>query len=118
MPMTDSPIPPVDRSARCTVGESIAPGVPDTGLKHDAQQRGYVILCDEERRKGFVRPVRRSYQHIKCGGITTMGVELAETYARDPTFYDATFCATCGGHFPVGPDGEFVWLGDDEKVGT
>ena len=82
------------------------------------QQRDYVVLAEEERAKGFVRPVRRSYKHLKCGGVTTMGQTLAETYARDPYFYSGTFCCHCGTHFPVGEDGEFVWAGTDEKVGT
>lgn len=82
------------------------------------QQKGYVVLAEEERAKGFVRPVRRSYKHLSCGGVTTMGVTLAETYAREPGFYSGTFCATCGTHFPVGADGQFVWAGTDEKVGT
>jgi hypothetical protein len=86
---------------------------PRTGM-----QKAYVVLSEEERAKGFVRPVRRSYQHVKCGGLTTMSVPLAETYARDPHFYSGTFCATCGSHFPVGDDGEFVWAYSDEKVGT
>jgi hypothetical protein len=133
------------------------------------QQKGYVVLSDEERAKGFVRPVRRSYRHVGrplatelrdltddererysqygyvkfepygedrspltgrywtqqdidriggCGVVTTMGQALAETYARDPDFYDGTFCCGCGAHFPVGKDGEFVWDGTDERVGT
>ena len=86
---------------------------PATGM-----QRGYVVLSDEERAKGFVRPVRRSYRHEKCGTVTTMGVALAETYARDPKFYSGTFCCGCRAHFPVGQTGEFVWDGTDEKVGT
>lgn len=110
-------VPPVDRSARCTVGEALAPGVPNTEDRGDGQQKGYVILCDEERAKGFVRPVRDRYRHLKCGTTTTMGRELSETYARDPSFYDGTFCVRCGGHFPVGADGEFEWL-DGTKVGT
>jgi hypothetical protein len=52
----------------------------------------------------------------RCGGTTTMGRALAETYARDPSFYSGTFCCTCGKHFPVGEDGEFVW-DDGSKVG-
>lgn len=32
---------------------------PATGM-----QRGYVILSEEERAKGFVRPVRRTYIHV------------------------------------------------------
>jgi len=82
------------------------------------QQEGYVVLAEEERAKGFVRPVRRSYKHLVCGGVTTMGQTLAETYARKPDFYSSTFCAHCGAHFPVGEDGEFVWQGTEEKVGT
>lgn len=134
------------------------------------QQEGYVVLSEEERAKGFVRPVRRSYRHVGppapanlrdltaeehecydqygylkfeeydperwpvtgkfwkredldrlgkgCGVVTTMGQALAETYARDPSFYSGTFCAGCGAHFPVGEEGEFVWDGTSEKVGT
>jgi len=65
-----------------------------------------------------VRPVRDSYKHEKCGAVTTMGRELAETYARSPDFYSGTFCAACRAHFPVGAAGEFVWAGTTEKVGT
>lgn len=87
-------------------------------LRPDGQQKGYVVLAEEERAKGFVRPVRRSYKHLACGGVTTMGQTLAETYARDPEFYSGTFCAICRRHYPVGKDGEFVWDGTDIKVGT
>ena len=38
------------------------------------QQKGYVVLSAEERAKGFVRPVRQSYVHDKCGGVTRMGL--------------------------------------------
>ena len=86
---------------------------PKTGM-----QKGYVVLSAEERAKGFVRPVRRSYVHEKCGCVTTMALSLAETYARDPSFYSGTFCCSCRAHFPVGADGEFVWKGTTERVGT
>lgn len=86
---------------------------PKTGM-----QKGYVVLAEEERAKGFVRRVRRSYVHEKCGGVTTMAQTIAETYARNPFFYGGTFCASCGEHFPVGENGEFVWEGTKEKVGT
>lgn len=82
------------------------------------QQKGYVVLSDAERAKGFVRPVRRTYTHLKCGTDTTMGQSIAETYARQPDFYTGTFCVACHGHFPVGEHGEFVWHGTEEKVGT
>ena len=103
-----------------TDGRQIYPGhceIIDKG-ERKGQQRDYVVLAEEERANGFVRPVRRSYTHLKCGGVTTMGQTLAETYARDPAFYSGTFCCHCGTHFPVGAKGEFVWTGTDEKVGT
>lgn len=86
---------------------------PKTGM-----QKAYVVLSAEERALGFVEPVRLSYIHQKCGGVTTMGRAIAETYARNPFFYSGTFCVHCGAHFPVGEDGEFVWDGTDQKVGT
>lgn len=138
-----------------------------TELRPDGQQKGYIILSAEERAKGFVRPVRRSYVHVGkrpkhplrnlteeernrysqfgyvkfeeypksdssitgrfwkvsdltsgCGQVTVMSQEIAETYARDPKFYGGTYCSTCHRHFSVGEDGEFVWQGTDERVGT
>ncbi len=89
----------------------------DTTLKPDGMQKDYLVLSDEEIAKGYVRPVRASYKHKKCGIVTTMGLKIAETYARDPKFYGGTFCSGCGAHFPVGEDGEFTWL-DGTKVGS
>jgi hypothetical protein len=86
---------------------------PKTGM-----QQGYVVLAEEERAKGFVRPYRDAYTHDKCGTVTIMGRTLSETYARNPYFYSGTYCAGCRTHFPVGPKGEFVWTGTTEKVGT
>ena len=86
-------------------------------LKENGQQKGYVVLAEEERAKGFIRPVRRTYVHEKCGVATMMSQTIAETYARDPYFYSGTFCVGCGAHFPVGPDGEFIW-DDGSKVGS
>ena len=136
------------------------------------QHAAYLVLSADERAKGFVRPVRRSYRHsgiavpehplrdltadelarfgrmayVKfeayppetsgsavgrfwtqveldavgrgCGTITTMSVELAETYARQPGFYGATYCCGCRRHLAVGANGEFVWEGTEERVGT
>jgi hypothetical protein len=145
--------------------EGAAPGPvnPATG-----QHTSYWVLNEEERKKGFVRPVRRSYKHVGikpthptkplteeqakrnegqgyvayeeyppgdravvgrfwtapqlesgCGGVTTMSVEIAETYARQPDFYGATFCVDCRRHIPVA---EFVWMDDGketaERLGT
>jgi hypothetical protein len=84
-------------------------------LRPDGQQKGYVVLSAEERAKGFVRPVRKTYLHKPCGTVTTMGISIAETYARDPQFYSGTFCVNCGEHFPLD---QFVWDGTDEQVGS
>lgn len=105
-------IPPVDRSAQTlTDGSPVTEDhreiEPATGM-----QKGYVVLSAEERSKGFVRPVRRTYIHKVCSTATTMGQSLAETYARDPKFYGGTFCARCRTHYPlVNGDGSraFTW---------
>lgn len=140
----------------------------DTTIGADGMQRNYLVLSDEERQKGFVRPVRTSYQHVGskgpshplrdltedekaryskygyvkfedspngavlgrywtqpdldainrgCGTVTTMGISIAETYAKEPNFYSGTFCVGCKTHRPVGEDGEFIWL-DGTRVGT
>jgi len=157
------PSAPVDASATTTTdGQPL-----DCTPGRDGQQKNYVVLTEEERAKGFVRPVRRSYRHVGtrpkyptrpltpeenkryapfgyvafepypeselpvtgkyweerelnsgCGGSTMMSLALAETYARLPSFYSGTYCATCGAHFPVGENGEFVWEGTDIRVGT
>jgi len=83
---------------------------PETG-----QQRDYIVLSEEERKKGFVRPVRTKYVHDKCGTETIIGMSIAETYARDPTFYTGTFCPHCHNHFPLA---EFTWSGTPIKLGT
>ena len=129
------------------------------------QQKGYVVLSEDERAKGFVRPLRKSYKHVgvspknllreltaeeherydkfgyimyeaypgndltvtgrfwtkeqlenrSCNTVTTMGLAIAETYARDVHFYGGTFCCGCNKHFPVS---EFVWEGTEEIVGS
>lgn len=98
---------------------------PDEGLERapapkpidpkSGQHGAYWILSEEERAKGFVRPVRTSYVHSTCGTLTTMSRPIAETYARDPKFYGRTFCCSCREHLPVD---EFTWDGTDEKVGS
>lgn len=113
-PPVPVPPPPVDRTAR-----ELTDGSPVTDDHRDilpsGQQKGYVVLTAEERHKGFVRPVRRTYLHKPCKTTTTMGIALAETYARDPYFYAATFCCQCRDHFPLD---QFVWDGTEEVLGT
>lgn len=94
------------------------------------QQRDYVVLSPEERAKGYVRPVRRTYIHaglnpelkgcvlVKtgtngCGARTTMAPAIAETYARDPKFYTGTFCVGCQTHRPLA---EFYWEGTEGEI--
>lgn len=97
---------------------------PDT--EPGPQAEVYLVLSDEELAKGFVRPLRIQYEHAVelggCGAQTRMGMVIAETYARQPEFYGATYCVGCKMHRPVGPAGEFYWVnGDgvtDQRVGT
>jgi hypothetical protein len=98
-------------------------GAPQPINPTTGQHGAYWILSAEERAKGFIRPVRETYHHLTCGTITRMSLPIAETYARDPKFYGATFCCLCRTHLPVGAAGEFVWLDEHgkpsaEKVGT
>lgn len=93
----------------------------DPRLTHGADDRpapqaeAYLVLSEDERARGFVRPVRLSYVHDTCGTTTTMSLEIAETYARDPRFYGSTYCCACLMHRPVA---EFRWHGTDERVGS
>lgn len=55
--------PPVDRDQRTLTDGS--PVTPDhRELRPNGQQKAYVVLSVEERARGFVRPVRRSYKHV------------------------------------------------------
>lgn len=87
-------------------------GLPD--MEPVPQAEAYLVLSDEERGKGFIRPVRRTYIHDTCGTSTTMGQEIAETYARNPKFYGATYCCKCRMHLPLS---EFKWE-DGSVVGS
>ncbi len=132
------------------------------------QAEVYLVLSEEERKKGFVRPVRRSYIHVGpagpkyplrdltdneaenwqgsgyvkfeiypeselpktgkfwtqeqldqigrgCRTVTSTSQDIAETYARRPSFYGATYCMGCQKHLPVS---EFVWADDGQIVGS
>lgn len=126
--------PPVDRSKVCTTSGEPADKVRAEQTEETGQHKGYIVLCEDERKKGFVRPYRDSYTHIGrlqemtndanedftirvggCNTVTKMGRALSETYARDPKFYGATFCCGCNKHLPVS---EFVWTADGETVGS
>ena len=88
-----------------------APVNPATG-----QHEAYWVLSENERAKGFVRPLRTAYRHDRgCGWATSMGQAIAETYARNPAYYGLTMCVRCGAHFPVA---QFKWDGTEERVGS
>ncbi len=94
----------------------------DPGLTHGhdetpgKQAEVYIVLSEDERAKGFKRPRRTTYRHVDgCGGVTTITGAIVETFARDPGFYDGTFCSGCVMHRPVS---EFVWTEGGEVVGT
>ena len=84
-------------------------------VKENGQNKKYLVLSEEERSKGFVRPLRDSYIHKPCGVVTKMSAAIAETYARSPKYYGATFCVGCGHHYPVS---EFVWDKSNEVLGS
>lgn len=89
-------------------------------IEPSGMQACYLVLSDEEIAKGFVRPVRTSYTHVKCGTATTMGRKLAETYAANPQFYSGTFCCRCGTHFDLideAGNAAFHW-DDAQAVGS
>lgn len=108
-------LPPVDRTALCTTDGRSPEEARASQTNETGQHASYIVLCDAERAKGFVRPYRDAYKHRTCGTVTTMGRALSETYARDPTFYGATFCCHCNRHLPVS---EFVWTSDGHQVGS
>jgi hypothetical protein len=119
--------------ALCTTNGRPVAEVRANQTNETGQHEGYVVLCPDERAKGFVRPYRDAYEHVGrleemrigllagkwrvggCGTVTTMGRALSETYARDPHFYGATFCCGCNRHLPVA---EFVWTADGQPVGS
>jgi len=91
------------------------PGAPASIDPATGMYKDYWVLPPEELVKGFIRPLRLGYQHKVCGSVTTMALKIAETYARDPGYYESTFCAVCRDHYPVG---DFVWDGTDEVLGS
>ena len=104
-----------DDQAKCTTSGEPVDKVLAEQTSATGQHKSYVVLCPAERAKGFVRPVRASYRHAKCGTVTTMAQSIAETFARDPSFYGSGFCCRCNAHFP---NAELTWTEDGEVVGS
>ena len=99
---------------KVTLVDGSEPTADHTELKENGQQKGYLVLSEEERAKGYVRPLRRSYIHNACGTLTTMGRPIAATFACNPKFYTGTFCTHCQKHLPLS---EFKWE-DGSVVGS
>ena len=125
----------------CTTNGKPVEEVRASQTNETGQHDGYIVLCPDERAKGFVRPYRSAYRHVGrsediivessestpipnvigqrrvggCHTVTTMGRALSETYARDPKFYGATYCVGCRMHRPVA---EFTWNEDGKVVGS
>lgn len=57
---------------------------------------------------------QRELEAPACRATTTMGQAIAETYARQPSFYGSTYCTTCCMHRPVA---EFTWVEMDGTEG-
>lgn len=178
-PATES-VPVPEPAIRTSLSGMMDPGrekapTPTARTRPDGQFADHWVLSEAERAKGFVRPVRHSYQHVGrpgptfplvpvtpeqaalfndgseddfvmyepypegfrgsalgrfwtqadinaigkgCGGVTHMPQAIAETYAREPRYYGSTFCCGCRAYLEVGEQGEFVWDGTQERVGT
>jgi len=110
-------VPPPSRITDDPTDSRLTHGPDDPAEPSPGMAEVYLVLSAEERQKGFIRPVRQTYIHDLCTTVTRMGISLAETYAANPRFYGATYCATCRLHRPVGPNGEFAWE-DGTRVGT
>lgn len=126
-----------DAPKLCTTNGKPVADVRASQTNETGQHEGYIVLCPDERAKGFVRPYRDAYKHVGslewvedtfdgdgkkiprrrggCGSVTTMGRALSETYARQPSFYSHTFCVHCNQHLPVA---EFTWTADGAQVGS
>jgi hypothetical protein len=76
----------------------------NSGVRADGQQNKYAVLSDEERAKGFVRPVRRSYKHVGARPTHPVRDLSPEETARYQQFgyvqFEAYPCAAI-----VDPDG-------------
>lgn len=93
-------------------------------LQSNRQQIAYLVLPAEEIELGLIRPLRQSYQHVVCSSVTRIGLTIAQTFARQPSFYTQTFCVACREHFPLKkydgdgatPQYQFFWE-DGSPVG-
>lgn len=97
------------------------PKYPTRPLTADEKERhaGLNYFCYEEYPESESPKVGRYWTEAQlkqgCNTTTTMALDIAETYARNPDFYGSTFCVYCRLHLPLE---QFVWDGTDEIVGS
>jgi hypothetical protein len=63
---------PVDRTKLCTTNGQSPEEVRANQKNETGQHAGYIVLCEEERQKGFVRQYRDAYKHVGrsiCGVV-------------------------------------------------
>lgn len=83
----------------------------DYGEKRpDGQWERYPTNVEGE----YLAPIRNKYIHKTCGTETRIGDEIAETYAKNPSYYGRTFCVACKEHYPIS---EFHWSRDGVELG-
>ena len=87
------------------------------GILPDARAQTLIHwqMSEDEKARGFVRPLRDSYVHRVCHHVNTMGQSMAETLAKKPTIFSTIYCIGCKAHRPVG---EFLWDGTELTVGS
>jgi hypothetical protein len=81
-------IPPVDRTKTCTTSGEPVDKVRAEQTEPTGQHKAYIMLCEEERKKGFVRPYRDSYKHVGIRPTYPTRELTAEEHERyDPFGY-------------------------------
>lgn len=71
-----------------------------------APPSGFPVLPAAVRAQAPIRPVRYFIVHKPSGTVTELPRDVAETLARDPTFYPELWAPATGGMHPIG---EFYW---------
>ena len=59
---------PTDEAKLCTTSGEPPAKVRAEQTEETGQHKSYLILCDAERAKGFVKPYRDSYKHVGLPG--------------------------------------------------
>lgn len=95
-------VPPADRSALCTTNGKPVEEVRAGQTNETGQHDGYIVLCAEERAKGFVRPYRDAYKHV---GPLACGYR--------PPNDDLTICERAPGHSGSHQGGGSSWAGGE-----